>query len=211
MVPRLVTPRLELRPLELADAEQTQMLFPKWEIVRFLASHVPWPYPDDGAWTHYRDQALPAMERGDEWHWSLRLKSAPGQLIGGISLMKAENNNRGFWMGLPWQRRGLMSEAVEVVTGYWFDGLGFTVLRAPKAVVNTASRRISEKSGMRVVAVEERNYVGGRLLTEIWEITAEEWRGRRAEKRNDFGNTGAGLRASPASAPSGREGRSSPR
>jgi RimJ/RimL family protein N-acetyltransferase len=179
VIARLETPRLELRPLELADAEQTQRLFPKWEIVQFLAHHVPWPYPDDGAVTYYRDSALPAMARGEAWHWSLRLKSDPHQLIGSISLMKAENNNRGFWLGLPWHRTGLMSEAVEVVTGYWFNDLGFSVMRVPKAVVNTASRRISEKNGMRIVAVEEREYVAGRLLTEIWETTADEWRTHR--------------------------------
>ena len=33
---------------------------------------------------------------------------------------------------------------------------------------------------MRVVAVEERGYVCGRLVSEIWEITAEEWKGRQA-------------------------------
>ena len=44
---------------------------------------------------------------------------------------------------------------------------------------NTASRRISEKSGMRIVALEEHDYVSGRLPTEIWEITAEEWNARR--------------------------------
>jgi [ribosomal protein S5]-alanine N-acetyltransferase len=180
MIHRLETPRLELRPLELADAGQTQVLFPQWEIVRFLASHLPWPYPADGALTHYRDHALPAMERGDEWHWSLRLKTAPGQLIGCISLLKTENGNRGFWLGLPWQRQGLMSEAVEIVTGYWFDQLGFPVLRAPKAVANVASRRISEKSGMRVVATEDRDYVGGRFPPEIWEITVDEWRRRHS-------------------------------
>ncbi len=180
MPPRLETPRLELQPLELADAAQTQVLFPKWEIVRFLATRVPWPYPGDGALTHYREHALPAMERGDEWHWSLRLKSAPGHLIGCISLVKAVDNNRGFWLGLPWQRQGLMSEAVEVVTGYWFDVLGFPLLRAHKAVLNVASRRISEKSGMRVVAVEERDYVGGRFPTEVWEVTADEWHRRHA-------------------------------
>jgi ribosomal-protein-alanine N-acetyltransferase len=183
MIVRLETPRLELRVLELADAEQTQRLFPKWEIVRFLANHVPWPYPDDGAWTYYRDNALPAMARGDEWHWSLRLKNDPEKLIGTVSLLKAENNNRGFWMGLPWQRKGLMTEAVDAVTDYWFDELGFPVLRAPKAIVNVASRRISEKSGMRVVAVEAKDYVGGRLPTEIWEITAEEWRSYRGHRR----------------------------
>jgi ribosomal-protein-alanine N-acetyltransferase len=183
MVVRLETPRLELRPLELADAEQAQALFPKWEIVRLLANHVPWPYPNDGALAHYRDAALPAMARGEEWHWSLRLKGDPPQLIGSISLKTTENNNRGFWLGLPWQRQGLMSEAVDVVTDYWFDQLGFPLMRVPKAVVNTASRRISEKNGMRVVGVEERDYVGGRFLTEIWETTSDEWRTHRGNRR----------------------------
>ena len=97
--------------------------------------------------------------------------------------MRAESGNRGFWLGLPWQGKGLMSEAVEVVTDYWFDELGFSVLRAPKAVGNAASRRISEKTGMRVIAVEERDYVGGRFPSEMWEITASEWRARRGERR----------------------------
>jgi ribosomal-protein-alanine N-acetyltransferase len=180
MTPTLETRRLILRPLELADAEQVQALFPQWEIVKYLAKVVPWPYPEGGALAYIRDQALPAMERGEEWHWTLRLKDAPHQLIGCISLMRHENHNRGFWMGLPWQGQGLMSEAVEVVTDYWFNELGFAALRAPKAVGNTASRRISEKSGMRVVAVEEREHVGGCFPSEIWEITAEEWRQRRS-------------------------------
>ena len=38
-----------------------------------------------------------------------------------------------------------MTEAVIAVNDYWFDVLGFAVLRAPKAVLNVASRRISEK------------------------------------------------------------------
>jgi RimJ/RimL family protein N-acetyltransferase len=99
--------------------------------------------------------------------------------IGGVALMRKENNNRGFWLALPWHRQGLMSEACEVVTDYWFDVLNEPVLRVPKAGANTASRRISEKSGMRLVATEEREYVSGRLLTEIWEITAAECRARR--------------------------------
>jgi ribosomal-protein-alanine N-acetyltransferase len=178
-VARLQTPRLILQPLELADAEQAQKLFPEWEIVRFLAHVVPWPFPADGVLTYYRDSALPAMARGDEWHWSLRLKSDPGRLIGGITLRKGENKNRGFWLGLPWQRQGLMSEAVAAVTNYWFNELGFPVLRAPKAAANVASRRISEKTGMRVIAVAQQEYVSGTLPTEVWEITAEEWRSRQ--------------------------------
>ncbi len=179
MTPALETSRLWLRPLELADAAQVQILFPRWEVVRFLSRQVPWPYPPDGAYTFYRDVALPAMERGDAWHWTIRLKTSPDQLIGSISLMKGENKNRGFWLGLPWHGQGLMSEACDVVTDYWFDELKFPVLRVPKAVANVASRRISETQGMRVVASEEREFVPGRLPAEIWEITAEEWRKRR--------------------------------
>ena len=41
MTPTLETPRLILRPLELADASQAQVLFPQWEIVRNLNRAVP--------------------------------------------------------------------------------------------------------------------------------------------------------------------------
>lgn len=180
LITTLQTRRLLLRPLELDDAPQAQALFPHWEIVRFLQKIVPWPYPSDGAYTWCREFALPAMARGEEWHWTLRLKSSPGSMIGCITLRtKDSNNNRGFWLGLPWQGQGLMTEACEAVTGYWFDVLNFPVLRAPKAVPNIASRRISEKTGMRMVAIEEADYVSGRFPTEIWEITAEEWRARK--------------------------------
>ena len=50
------------------------------------------------------------------------------------------------------------------------------VLRVAKAAGNLASRRISEKQGMRLVGTGERDYVSGRLPSEMWEITAEEWR-----------------------------------
>ena len=177
--PPLETPRLFLRPLELADAEQIQILFPHWELVRYLAAQVPWPYPPDGAHRFIRDIALPAMERGEAWQWTLRLKSNPEQIIGSIDLRKKENENRGFWLGLAWQRQGLMTEACDAVTDFWFNTLGFPILRAPKAVSNVASRRMSEKQGMRLIATEERDYVSGRLPSEIWEITAEEWRARK--------------------------------
>jgi [ribosomal protein S5]-alanine N-acetyltransferase len=164
----LQTSRLVLRSLELADADQIQVLFPQWEVVRYLASVVPWPYPADDARTYIRDIALPAMERRELWQWTLRLKTAPHQVIGSVTLSTQPNNNRGFWIGIPWQGRGLMSEAVEVVTDYWFDILKFPRLRVPKAVPNVASRRISEKQGMRVV---------GR------EITAAEWARWKSRRR----------------------------
>jgi [ribosomal protein S5]-alanine N-acetyltransferase len=180
MPPVLETPRLLLRPLELADAEQIERIFPHWEVVRYLNAIVPWPFPAGAALTHIRDSALPAMASGNEWHWTLRLKSAPDELIGRISLYRSDQNQRGFWLGVPWHGQGLMTEAVIAANDFWFDVLGFPVLRAPKAAANIASRRISEKTGMRLVGTKESDYVSGRMPGEMWEITAEEWRAFRS-------------------------------
>ncbi len=178
VIPPLETDRLWLRPLTLQDADQIQERFPDWDVVRLMSAAIPWPYPPDGALTWCRDVALPQMAYGDAWHWTMRLKDEPGQVIGVISLMRAADNNRGFWIGPKWQGRGLATEAAEAVTDFWFDVLKFPVLRVPKAVANLASRRVSEKLNMRVVATEERDHVSGRALDEIWEITADEWRAR---------------------------------
>lgn len=179
MTPLLETRRLWLRPLALDDAEQAQPLFAQWEIVRHLSNKVPWPFPPDGVYKFYRDVALPQAERGEAWHWTLRLKNVPDRLIGCISLQTNDEINRGFWLGAPWHGQGLMTEACDAATAYWFETLGFPLLRVPKAAANTASRRISVRQGMRVVETKESDYVSGRLLTEVWELTSEEWRARK--------------------------------
>jgi RimJ/RimL family protein N-acetyltransferase len=179
MTPTMETSRLLLCPLALSDAEQVQRIFPQWEIVKYLGSVVPWPYPPDGALTYFRDVLLPSVESGDAWAWTLRLKTAPAQIIGCITLHSRQEKHRGFWIVPERQRQGLMSEACEVVTDYWFNTLKMPVLRVPKAVPNIASRRISEKQGMRLIRIEERDFVSGRYPSEIWEITAEEWNTRR--------------------------------
>lgn len=173
------TRRLILSPLELADAPQIQELFPRWEIVRYMLNRVPWPYPTDGALQFIREVALPAMARENLWMWALRLKEKPKQLIGAIDLRRGDEDNRGFWIGVNWQRQGLMSEACEWVNDYWFESLGFRLMRVSKAAANSASRRISQKQGMRLVDVSEKEYVCGRLPSETWEMTGEEWRAHK--------------------------------
>lgn len=176
--PALETARLLLRPVALSDAPAIQRLFPQWEIVQFLGAAIPWPYPSDGAETHLREQALPAIERGTCWSWSIFPGSAPDRLIGRIDLRDGEEDHRGFWLDPAFQGQGLMSEAADAVTDYWFDVLRRPVLRVPKAIANTASRRISLRQGMRCVATFEKDYVGGRMPSELWEITADEWHAR---------------------------------
>src|SRR5262249_15989399 len=157
------TARLILKPLAIEDAEQIQKIFPRWEIVKYLNAVVPWPYPPDGAEHFLRETALPEMASGVSWIWSIRPKTAAGRVIGIISLTTKAGGNRGFWIDTAWQGKGLITEACDLVTNYWFEVLCQPVLRVPKAIANEASRRISVKQGMRIVSREERNYVAGRL------------------------------------------------
>ncbi|HEY0183965.1 MAG TPA: GNAT family N-acetyltransferase [Rhodopila sp.] len=175
----LTTKRLILRPLTIDDAPAVQATFPRWEIVRFLDALVPWPYPPDGALRYIGGLALPGIARGEEWHWSLRPRTAVHTLIGAISLRLKPDDNRGFWLDPAWQGQGLMSEACDVITNYWFETLGQSVLRVVKAADNVRSRRMSERSAMRLTGVIEWDFVCGRLTAEEWEITRDEWLAQR--------------------------------
>ena len=53
-----------------------------------------------------------------------------------VSLHRGDRDHRGFWVGLPWQRRSLAAEACAAANDLWFDVLGFPVLRVGKAAAN---------------------------------------------------------------------------
>jgi RimJ/RimL family protein N-acetyltransferase len=173
--PTLITDRLTLTPLQLEDAPVIQALFPQWEVVRYLDSRVPWPYPDDGALVYVRDIALPAMAAGREWHWMIRKRDEAGCTLGSISLYDQPGNNRGFWLAPQWWGNGYMREACQVINGYWFETLARPLMQVPKAVANQASRSVSEHEGMRLVDMQERTFVSGPMNAEIWEMTRTDW------------------------------------
>lgn len=173
-IPILESRRLILRPLCLEDAPQIQDKLPHFEIVQYLADKLPWPYPPTGAEDFIREIALPGIAAGKAWHWSLRPKASPNELIGVISLSLGEEN-RGFWIAKEWQRLGLMSEAAIVVTDFWFDQIGQEKLKIHKAIENHGSVKISQRSNMRLIGTEMRNYVGGKMESQLWEITKDAW------------------------------------
>ncbi len=180
-IPILHTQRLLLRPLCLEDAPQIQEKFPHFEIVEFLANTIPWPYPDDGARDFIENAALVSMRNGEAWHWAIFRKSHSEELIGVISL-RLGKDNRGFWIAKEHQNQGYASEAAIAVTDYWFNELGQEVLIIPKAKANKASVQVSINSRMRPIREEARHYVGGLMMSQIWEITKAEWQEFRSNK-----------------------------
>ena len=136
--PILTTARLMLVPASLDDVAFVQAEFPHWEIVRFMNTRVPWPYPADGALTFYRDVLLPQTARGEGHAWTIRLSDT--MRIGLVNLrITPEGENRGFWVSRAHQGNGYAREAADAATDFYFRMLDQPELRVSKAVANTAS------------------------------------------------------------------------
>ncbi len=135
--PILHTSRLVLRPLALTDAPAIPRHFNNWNIIKNLASVVPWPYPEDGAVSFIRHQLDKITASEQSYHWVLALQSGDGQAIGSISFRpqpESLKGNRGFWLAEPYWNLGLMTEAIEAVNDFVFNILdieSFYVLNAP--------------------------------------------------------------------------------
>lgn len=180
MTPTLETANLILRQLTLADAEAIQTLFPDWEVVKWLAAGVPWPYPADGAET-FLAKVLPEGERGERFSWAITQKTDPSAaLIGVIELFpNGENDHRGFWLGSAYHGRGFMTEAVFAVTDFAFDVLELPHLLLNNAEANVASHRLKEKAGAEILERKEDDFLSGRLPSIRWRLTREAWQANR--------------------------------
>ncbi len=174
--PSFETERLILRPPKEADAKSYQRIFADYEIIGHLSKLVPWPYPDDGVITFFRDILFPDLGI-NRWFWVLALKENPTEAIGGIDLWReGKPEHRGFWLGKPYWGRGLMTEALAPVMQFAFGPAGFEKLLFANAVGNQRSRRIKEKHGARLLRVEPGEFVDPKYTErEIWELTKAEW------------------------------------
>lgn len=179
-IPFLETTRLKLRPIVRSDAPRIQLLFNNFEVLRYMAKAIPWPYPEDGA-SEFLDFLLPEMEALKKYAWAIERKGFSGEgLIGTIMLTPdAEEDSRGFWLGQPYWGKGYMREAVIAVNDFGFERLGMTEMRLNNAEPNVASHRLKEFSGAEILAIEETEYIGGTFPGVKWRLTAEAWRQNR--------------------------------
>jgi RimJ/RimL family protein N-acetyltransferase len=182
-IEELWTERLWLRPLALSDAPKIQTLFPNPNALKYMASAIPWPYPETGA-IEFVTRRLLDREKSETYDWVILERNNVDQgLIGFIGMTPAsETDNRGFWLGEPYWGRGYMTEAVHAVNNFAFDRLRVKQMRLNNAVANVGSHRLKEKSGAEIVSTQEEEYIGGKMLGETWILTAEKW----AEHRDSF-------------------------
>ena len=181
--PTLETERLILRPITLDDAPAIQRYFNNWEIIKYI-SNAPWPYPDDGALTHICNSVLPDVKLGN-WHvWAITIKRGDGECIGLINYrLKANNNdNRGFWLAVPYHGQGLMTEAVLVVNEFVFNTLGIDSFKTRNVKGNIGSHRIKVKTGGCIIGEIKEEMENGHTETmTLWKVTRESWEEAKAK------------------------------
>lgn len=185
-VPEFETRRLVLRPITAADAPGYERYFIDYDVVAPLSSAVPWPVPPGAVLAFFEEAVLPRQGQ-DRWFWGLYLKSSPDELVGAVDLWRpGVPENRGFWLARHLWGQGLMTEAVEPVTCYAFEELGFDELVFTNAVGNVRSRRIKEKTGAMLETVKPGDFVDPKYTEqEIWKLTKSAWQAHRKATRQD--------------------------
>ncbi|MCD8494009.1 MAG: GNAT family N-acetyltransferase [Alphaproteobacteria bacterium] len=175
--PALETARLILRPVTLEDAPAIQKHFAHWDIIKNLGKVVPWPYPEDGALIFLRDNLIPRIESGDTHAWAITLKEGNGEAVGLVDfrISSTTKGNRGFWIGLEYQRQGLMTEALTPIQDFIFNELNVESFIVCNAEGNIGSRRVKKKTGAEFLDYIHLPHHNGTDRSERWIVTKESW------------------------------------
>ncbi|MGY4001020.1 GNAT family N-acetyltransferase [Aeromonas sanarellii] len=140
---------LVLRPLAPADESAIQHYCSDAALARYILN-IPNPYPDGAArdWLALSGRKA-ALGMGRTWALTLPQgrEDEPAPLVGTISLHW--HGELAWWVGVPWQNRGLATRAGLLIRAFAFDRLHLAALTARHLPGNLASARVMAKLGMR--------------------------------------------------------------
>lgn len=179
MHPKLQTKQLTLCPATAQDEPWILKHINDYDIVKFLGTDVPWPYPPESA-KSYLDDIIEQMASRDVVIWAIRLREHPDETIGVIEyFFNRQDYNRGFWLGTKYHGRGIMGEALAATQDYLLLTCGYDKIIDTNACSNTASRRLKERLGGRMTGIRPSRYITGETVQEVWETTRERWQEAR--------------------------------
>ena len=93
---------------------------------------------------------LKAMREGETGHGFFIFRESDNALLGGITLSNVRRGvtqtaGLGYWIGAPYARQGIMTEALKAISKFAFLDLELNRLEAACLPHNLASRRLLEK------------------------------------------------------------------
>ncbi len=144
----LTTARLVLRPFTPADAPAVQRLAAAAEVAATTAT-IPHPYPEGAAaaWIAGHEAAR-AEGRSLDW----AITTAADGVVGAIALRPSLahlNAELGYWIGVPYWRRGYASEAAAALVRHGLRGLLLKRIHAHHMSANPVSGRVLLAAGLR--------------------------------------------------------------
>lgn len=141
------TATLVLRPLQATD-EPAILRYCSDEALARYTLNIPHPYPPEAArdWLAMSGRKA-ALGLGRTWALTLPPGDEPAPLLGVISLHW--HGELAWWVGVPWQNRGLATRAGRLVRAFAFEQLRLPALTARHMPGNLASGRVMAKLGMR--------------------------------------------------------------
>ena len=165
------TKNLYLNATKLDYAESYQRHYSHHEVLKCFTG-LPNPYPENGAYEFIKYHVLPHQDH-TLWHWCLFLKEDPRDCIGSIEIRRDDRQgHRGFWLARHLWGQGLMTEAVEPISSYALNTLGFRELILENDAENLASRRIKITQGAVFIDTYPKNLADGQTKTfERWKLT----------------------------------------
>jgi len=139
------TPKCIVRTFQLEDAPSIARNGNNRTIWRNLRDRFPHPYTEDDAVGYIR-----FILAKSPYH-SLAIE-VDGEAVGGLSLRQGQDIERltaeiGYWIGEPYWGRGIMTDAVGLLTDYAFSALALERVFAVPFASNVASCRVLEKVG----------------------------------------------------------------
>ncbi|MDH3605440.1 MAG: GNAT family N-acetyltransferase [Acidimicrobiia bacterium] len=158
--PVLTTKRLTLSAPRANDAD---VIFPfvHGEPGRVVTDMLLWDGPAsiEELRDYYEKYVLKEEPDSVEFGWAIRdragaITGTPGRPLGSIGARLSIPPGAaeiGYYLAPPYQRRGLMSEAIRTVVSYAFDEWGSSSVRAEVFTGNEASQRLLESLGFRNV------------------------------------------------------------
>jgi 8-oxo-dGTP diphosphatase len=172
-VPTLQTPRLILRQLTDADADEIERHVDDWDIARWTTS-IPHPYPAGGA-----KSWLDSLPGGPELVLGIT-ERGQDRVIGCVGL-RPEGDGRsgefGYWVAKPMWGKGYATEALQAYVAYAFGTLAMDKLISAAMPANAGSIRVQEKTGFRKVGEGTRPAPArnGDMFVEIRELDRATW------------------------------------
>ncbi|ACT02776.1 GNAT family N-acetyltransferase [Paenibacillus sp. JDR-2] len=153
MLHALVSSRLTLRPLELADGEFIERLAGDKDVAD-TTLNMPHPYPA-GAAAAFIQKRHEAAARGEGYSFAVILTET-GAFLGVVGLHVNKTHHMAelaYWIGKPYWSNGYCSEAAARVVQFAFDELELNRVYAAAMTRNPASYRVMEKIGMKFEGV----------------------------------------------------------